>query len=146
MLIARNHKDCQNLLDVLGRFLSWTRTIKAQLGKCKNLIINARKTEFSNTSGKFSISNCPIPEMGSEPVKFLGRNIYHNLKENKVQKQVKEILQNMLEITDKDPINGPSKAWIYNNMIVQKLSWEFTVYDFPLTSCGATGGKVYCIH
>ena len=71
--------------------------------------------------------------MGSEPMKFLGRNIYRDLKEYEIREQVMEKLRNMLELTDKDQINGPSKAWIYNNLIVQKLSWEFTVYDSPLT-------------
>ena len=28
------------------------------------------KAEFSNTSGKFSISNCSVPEIGSEPMIF----------------------------------------------------------------------------
>ena len=132
-LIASNEKDCQCLLNALGKFLSWSRTMKAKPSKCKSLIINRKKPNTSKSNTKLNILNCPIPEMGSEPIRFLGKIIYRNLKDNEVRKHVREKLQEMLKLTDKDSINGPSKAWIYNNLLVQKLSWEFTVYDFPLS-------------
>ena len=36
--------------------------------------------------------------MGSEPIKFLGKIIYCNLKDNEVRKHVREKLQDMLKL------------------------------------------------
>ena len=131
-LVANSQKDCQLLLDVLAKFLTWTRTMKAKPEKCKSLIINV-KPNLNHSSTRLNILNYLIPALGSEPMKFVGRNIYYNLKESEIHKQVKDKLHNMRELTDGDPVNGPGKAWIYNNMIVQKLAWEFAIYDFPLS-------------
>ena len=39
----------------------------------------------------------------------------------------------MLKLTDEDPINGPAKAWIYNHVVIPKITWELTIYSFPIS-------------
>ncbi len=42
-------------------------------------------------------------------------------------------LQDLLQLTDKSQTNGIMKLWTYNNLILPKLTCEFTNYNFPIS-------------
>ena len=39
----------------------------------------------------------------------------------------------MLKATKKSQLNVIMKMWLYNNAIIPKMTWEFTIYNFPIT-------------
>ncbi|XP_072039563.1 uncharacterized protein [Amphiura filiformis] len=69
-----------------------------------------------------------------QPMRFLGKLIFKDLKDKKIRESVKQKLTDMLKKTDKSLLNGIMKMWIYNNAILPKMTWEFTIYNFPITS------------
>ena len=39
----------------------------------------------------------------------------------------------MLETTEKSQLNGIMKMRIYNDAIIPKMTWEFSIFHFPIT-------------
>ena len=39
----------------------------------------------------------------------------------------------LLEKTDRDKVNNIGKLWIYENQVVNRITWEFIIYCFPIT-------------
>ena len=68
-------------------------------------------------------------------LRFLGKLIYEaeDLKNDGIRNQVTSKLQDLLELTDKSQTNGIMKLWMYNNAILPRLTWEFTIYNFPIS-------------
>ena len=59
--------------------------------------------------------------------------MYVDLEVKEIRVMIKKKLEDLLETTSKDEITGPMKAWIYNHLIISKMSWGFTVYNLPIT-------------
>ena len=53
--------------------------------------------------------------------------MYVDLEVKEIRVMIKKKLEDLLETTSKDEITGPMKAWVYNNLIISKMSWGFTV-------------------
>ena len=66
-------------------------------------------------------------------MKFLGKMFYADLKDDGIRQMVNQKLTNLIETTDSSKLNGIMKMWIYNHVIIPKLTWEFTIYNFPIT-------------
>ena len=66
-------------------------------------------------------------------MRFLGKLIFEDLKDQAIAQSVKGKLEDMLKSTEKSQLNGIMKMWIYNNTIIPKMTWEFTIYNFPIT-------------
>ncbi|XP_072030417.1 uncharacterized protein [Amphiura filiformis] len=71
-----------------------------------------------------------------QPMRFLGKLIFKDLKDIEIRESVKQKLTDMLKKTDKSLLNGIMKMWIYNNAILPKMTWEFTIYNFPIKFIG----------
>ena len=143
-LISKNPTDCQKLIDVVDTFLRWTRTMKAKPSKCKSLAmkktalpINGKQKglhiKYSPYDPLLKINGANIAYINSEPMKFLGKLMYKDLKDDDIRMRVRQKLSGMLKTTDQCQLNGPMKMWIYNNAIVPRLTWELTIYNFPMT-------------
>ena len=66
-------------------------------------------------------------------MRFMGQEIFKDLSDKDVQTQVETKMKNLLEKTDRDPVNNIGKMWIYENHIVSRISWEFIIYCFPIS-------------
>lgn len=82
---------------------------------------------------ELTIHGEPVPFIHKEPMKFLGQLVYKDLSDTEVRKGVSVKLDSMLKLVDGDCVDGLGKLWIYEHMITAKLSWEFTIYCFPLS-------------
>ncbi|XP_072017385.1 uncharacterized protein [Amphiura filiformis] len=80
-----------------------------------------------------SIDGQMITYIHNQPMRFLGKLIYEDLKDDGIRKMSNQKLSAMLKTTDKSPLNGIMKMWIYNHMIIPKMTWEFTIYNLPKT-------------
>ena len=64
---------------------------------------------------------------------ILGRKIYATPKESLQRTKTLERLKVLLGAVDAKPLLGAMKAWLYNNAVVQQLSWSLMVYGFPIS-------------
>ena len=134
-LIAKSKTSAELMLNTVERFLRWSVTMKAKPAKCRSLsLVKLPGTSSMTPSdpGLF-IHGEPIPFIHQEPMKFLGQLVFKDLSDAAVREITTAKLQSMLGIVNSDLVQNTGKLWIYQHMIVPKLSWEFTIYCFPIT-------------
>ena len=118
--------------------------MKAKPAKCKahamkkfipdkKMRQEGHKTQYVAYDPKLTIDGKEIAYIHSQPVRFLGKLIYEDLKDDGIRNQVTSKLQDLLQLTDKSQINGIMKLWMYNNAILPRLTWEFTIYNFLIS-------------
>ena len=68
-----------------------------------------------------------IATIHSQPMRFLGKLIFEDLKDQAIRQSVKGKLKDMLKATEESQLNGIIKMWMYNTAIIPKMTWEFTI-------------------
>ena len=63
-------------------------------------------------------------------IKYLGRYLQYNLKDDLIKKQVEEKLLKWLQVIEDSGLEGRMKAWILNFHVCAKLAWLLMVQDF----------------
>ena len=86
---------------------------------------------YSAYDPNLTISGQPVPILGNESFKFLGRKIA--IGNNNIRLETKNTLVQYLEITNAAKISGSMKMWLYNNYIVPYITWQFTIYDLHVS-------------
>lgn len=141
-IITRTPNDNQELIDILDEFLSWTNCMKAKPTKCKTLAfrvfpstkyIPLTESSYSAYDPGLTVSGESIPSIEDSPFKFLGRKINYTLRDDAVKEEVKLKLRKLISTLERSNITGPMKAWTYNNYIIPYITWELTIYDFPVS-------------
>lgn len=132
-MIAKNRGEMVKMLDVLNKYLVWSVKIKAKPSKCLSMSMKRQDGGYSTFDAEFSIGEAKIPSIIETPMKFLGMYIYVDLDVKEIRLMIEKKLEDMMELMDKDDITGSMKAWVYNNLIISKMSWSFTVYNLPIT-------------
>ena len=136
-LIAKNPEGYQQLISVVDDFLKWTRTMKAKPVKCKSHAMkkfvpskqqkqDGHMTLYVAYDPQLEIDGKQITYIHSQPIRFLGKRIYKDLKDGDIRQMVNQKLLSMLNTTEKSQLSGIMKLWVYNN----DMTWEFTIYNF----------------
>ena len=134
-VISDSPDNAQSLLNVFNEYLKWTSCVKAKPTKCRSLAFKVfRKREnskykplmevgYSALDPKLEISGQPIPFLGEESFKFLGRKI--SLKGSAVEsKETRDNLISDMEMIDKVSITGTMKMWLYNHFVITFITWS----------------------
>ncbi|XP_072021339.1 uncharacterized protein [Amphiura filiformis] len=132
-LVARSPESCQQLINIVNNFLNWTRTTKAKPSKCRShamkkvipnaeQTLNGHKTQYVAYNPQLQIDGQMITYINNQPMRFLGKLIYEDLKDDGIRQMINQKLSAMLKTTDKSQLNGIKKMWIYNHMIIPKIT------------------------
>ena len=125
--------------------MRWTRSTKAKPSKSrshsmKRFVLNKKpkqeehKIQFVAHAPKLILDREEIACFhNQQPMRFLGKRIFKDLKDKEIRESVKQKLTDMLKETDKSLLNRIMKMWICNNAITPKMTWKFTIYNFPVT-------------
>nr|XP_054769560.1 uncharacterized protein LOC129277399 [Lytechinus pictus] len=141
-LIAGSVEGYKELLHYVETFLKWTRTMKAKPTKCKSLAMKntmvtqqngRRSAQYTPYDAQLCIDGQEIPFIHHTSMRYLGQEIFKDLSDREVRTQVGSKLKNLLDRTDRDPIDNIGKMWICENHIVSRVSWEFIIYCFPIS-------------
>ncbi len=65
--------------------------------------------------------------LGDDGFKYLGRLLEVDLNERCLKEQIQDKLRGWMNAVDSCHVDGVMKCWIYNFVIISKLSWSFTV-------------------
>ena len=84
-------------------------------------------TQYVAYDPQLEIGGKQITNIHSQPIRFLGKLIYKDLKDNDIRQMVNQRLLSMLNTTEKSQLTGIMKLWIYNNAIIPKMTWEFAI-------------------
>lgn len=134
-IIAKSKTSAELMLNTVEKFLQWSATMKAKPAKCRSLsLVKLPGTSVMTPSDpELFIHGEPIPFIHQEPMKFLGQLVFKDLSDTSVREKTTAKLESMLKTVNADLVQNTGKLWIYQHMIVSKLSWEFTIYCFPIT-------------
>ena len=132
-LLGKSLKEIKQLMVVVEDYLAWTVNMKAKPSKSLCMAMKVKDGKYVSFDPCLELSGARIPSIDQKPMKFLGMWIYVDLEVKELREEVKKKLERMLEKISADTITGPMKAWIYNHLVVSKMMWHFTVYNFPIT-------------
>ena len=145
-LHSRSTKHCQSSINMIDKFLSWTRTMAAKPPKCKSLAFkfwtkaDDRKglkrlmpISFPPFDPVLTITGKPIDFIADKPFKDLGWIVYHDLSENEQRAEIQKKFILSMQTIDNCSINGFMKLWLYQHYAVQSLAWPFLIYDLCLS-------------
>ena len=156
---AKTTDGLQKACDVAGKFLSWTKTMKAKPRKC--IAVGFRQFDKRTDSGRFvphfNLTYAPFdPKVTisghrmkflvdeSKPVdpsvsllrdhfKFLGRWISIDLNEFKVNHFLKTRFMEEVNLVEKTRLTGFMKLWLYQHYLLAHLAWPFLIQDLTMS-------------
>lgn len=145
-IIAKRIGSAQHSLNLIDRFLTWTRTMAAKPKKCRSLAFKfwtnaddraGRKRllnyAYAPFDPKLSISGKPIEFIGESSFKFLGWHVYHHLSENKQKESIQADFTKNMDLIDTSFVHGFMKLWLYQHYAVAYLAWPLMVYDLDVS-------------
>ena len=144
-LVNASPKGAQYNLDKLQFVLDWTKCLVLKPPKCRSLSMGDTRWKLGEEKGKSygpfdpklklkgEIIKC-LGSEGAEFFKFLGRCIWPDLNTKHAFKMVEDQFVNDMEKVNSTKLKGAAKVWIYQFMVLSRLTWPFLVYPFSITS------------
>ena len=123
----------KQLIEVMERFLTWSRKMKAKPSKCVSLGMKVIDGRYVSFDPEMLIDGAQIQFIGNTPMKFLGHWIYVDLGLKDTKKLIEDKLMKLFQAVDESGLNGVMKCWIYNNLLTSKLSWDLMIYNLPVS-------------
>jgi hypothetical protein len=71
--------------------------------------------------------------MSPDGCKYLGKRIDPTLSEVRIKAFIRDSLLKWMRLIDATPLHGAMRCWIYNFLVIPKLSWHFTVANLSLS-------------
>ena len=132
-LLSSRLEKIKEQIERLEEFLEWTGAMRAKPSKCVALGMKVKDGRYVSFDPSLSIGGETVAYIGGTPMKFLGHWIYVDLGESEIHSMVKTKVLNLLDKVDNSALNGIMKCWVYNNLLLSKVSWDLTIYNLPIT-------------
>lgn len=128
-LLCRTKKSMDELLQKVDEFCKWSRCLKIKTGKCRALCLARRNTIFGPIDAGLAINGEIISKIDNDaPFKFLGK-FFQSMGKPDPNYAINKGFKMDIKVIDSLPLSGPRKSWIYNNVLIAKLSWPLLVYE-----------------
>ena len=132
-LMSSRLEKLKEQIEVMERFLDWTRKMKAKPSKCIALGMKVIDGTYTAFDPEIVIDGKVIDYVGDTPMKFLGHWIYVDLGIKHTKQLIEDKLTSLFQKVDDCGLNGVMKCWVYNNMLTSKVSWELMIYNLPVS-------------
>ena len=145
-IVSKNRQFNQQSLELIDKFLHWTRTMASKPQKCRSLaykfwsknddasgLKRHRPTRYAPFDPQLRIAGQPVEFIADQPFKFLGWKVFYHLKEHTQKEEVEAAFRKKMEIANAACIHGFMKMWLYQHYIVTSLAWPFMTYDFDVS-------------
>ena len=101
--------------------------------KCVALGMKCLDGKYVSFDPSLTIGGEKIAYIGGTPIKFLGHWIYVDLDKSETRNMIETKIKQLFTKFDELAINGIMKCWVYNHLILSKISWELMIYNLPIT-------------
>ena len=132
-LMSSRLEKLKEQIEVMERFLNWTRKMKAKPSKCIALGMKVIDGTYQAFDPEIVIDGKAVDYVGNTPMKFLGHWIYVDLGLKHTKQLIEDKLMSLFQKVDECGLNGVMKCWVYNNMLTSKMSWELMIYNLPVS-------------
>ena len=129
---TNNLVQTKHLLDRMEEKLSGAG-LEVKTEKCRSLVII--KGEVSKKTPL--IGGKPITSITEKPVKYLGKQYNSTLTEREQIEETRRELKRSLRKIEKCKVPGRYKAWMIQHMLLPRLLWPLTIYNFPSSTVEA---------
>ena len=134
---TRTVTQTHHLLGEISRFFRWGR-LEVKPSKCRVLVL---------------VKGCPrsiavywekqeITSVLSKEIKYLGKEYNYTLTDRQQMEKTEKKLEDGVKRINRTRIAGKNKCWIVQNMLIPRLMWPLTIYDFPQSRVEAVERKV----
>eukprot|EP00057_Strongylocentrotus_purpuratus_P031916 XP_786079.3 PREDICTED: uncharacterized protein LOC580961 [Strongylocentrotus purpuratus] len=128
-IITASVESAGSILSKVNDFMDWSK-MRIKPVKSRSLVVHGGKVKHIEP---FAVDGQTIPGVHNKPVKFLGRLIDGNLKDNVARQDMMVSLGRWLHTIDKCVLTGVMKCWIYQYLIVPRMQWKLMIYDVPVS-------------
>lgn len=136
---TKSSRDMQAALDFAGKLSRWSKSMNFKESKSA---IMALDKDGKPEDLELTMNGKAIPNFKDRPFKFLGKLIYPSLKDKDHVTATSKKLSDLLIKTDKVPLDGRKKVWIYQHGILPMLSWDFMMTEICSTKLEKMEGQV----
>lgn len=128
-LICRTPKALYGLLKEVEGFCRWSGCLSVKPSKCRYLALARKGSRFGPISLDIKIDEAPVQQVvNTTPFKFLGKFLQWQGRPDPDTAIEKSFASDIAKVNNL-PLSGPRKAWIYNNLVLARLSWPLLIYD-----------------
>ena len=121
----------------LGRFLSWAR-LDVKASKSRVLIIRKGKVDRQTVK----IQGEAITSILDKPIKYLGKWFNHKLSDKEQVEEAAKLVEKYLQRIDRSHLPGKFKVWMVQNVMMPRIMWPLSLYDFTLTTVEAIQKRI----
>jgi Reverse transcriptase (RNA-dependent DNA polymerase) len=148
-LVSSNRLQMVSMLSKVQVWLTWTRSMKPKPGKCRAVAFRRfdarstsaptttklQSTQYSAYDPELVVGGQPIPCLWHKEFvfKFLGWWLQADLGDDQVRAKIEEKFAKLMGSIDSTLLNGMCKLWLYQHMVVTKMSWVLMIHDLPLS-------------
>ena len=145
-------EGAQHSENLISTWLFWTKCMRAKPPKCRSLglsrydlkdrLLSPPTSTYSAFDPKLTISNIPIPFIGDNPFKFLGRKLFASLSETAQRRETIHLFEKYLSIIDAQFLNGGREG-----LVIQQLRGRFygvAVFDLQNRSFPSHSVSSHC--
>ena len=132
-LVTSFPEQNQRLLDTFSAFLLWTRTMEARASKCWSVALKKFADGYRRFNPHLTISAELLQYLDDGDFRYLGRPTNVHGSESRSRKAIESNLRAWLDCVDGLCLPATAKLWLYQHLIVAKLSWSFTSLDLSLS-------------
>ena len=132
-LVTSFPEQNQRLLDTFSEFLLWTRTMEARPNKCWSVASKICADGYHRFDPQLTISGELLKYLDDGDFRYLGRPTNVHGSEFRSRAAIETNLRTWLDCVDNLCLPATAKLWLYQHLIVAKLSWPFTSLDLSLS-------------
>ena len=144
-LTTSSAKEHQILLDTVSEYLGWTE-MEAKPEKCRSFARRKFSKEgnnlgfvpltnkvYSQYDPRLTIQGKAIPCLNNESFRMLGKKLAGSSDRADSKALLKSKLTDYLDKVDQSMLTGIQKSWIYQHLIIPSVTWELSVYEYPIS-------------
>ena len=108
----------------IEKLITWAR-MSFNAKKSKSLVLKKGKLseDWFKLSGEYIPTN-------DKPAKSLGKCFDHTLNDTVANQETRDRLERWLIKIDRSGLPGSFKAWIYQHVVLPKILWPLSIYEF----------------
>jgi len=128
-LITEWPSQNQKAINAMQRWLKWTETMAAKPQKC----VATALEEGRGKDPVLEIAGATMKWIANEAFKFLGKQTCTNCSDEAARKKLLLKFEKFVDKIDETPLTGSQKMWIFDKVLMSKISWDFLIHDMTVT-------------
>ena len=132
----------QKVINAMEKWLEWSETMAAKPRKC----LATAMEEGQGKDALLTIAGTFMKWIANSPFKFLGKQVCTDGSDKAARKLLIQKFEVYVTKIDETPLTGSQKMWIFDKVLMSKISWDFLIHDMTISfvkKLAATQTRMY---